>query len=226
VLARAQRAEPATSWSPHDVILCALAEVGKSRASWSRSELTRAVSDALPGNLGVEPEQVRALLDGLTDTALVDALRHTPAMDATGLPAKFVKDNGSSAFEQPGGARYTTYDVVAAEWALREAAVQRGAAAFTPAEATAVLARFAESGTELGADQAAAVRGVLTSGAQVEVLSAAAGTGKSFTVGAVADAWAASGRSVFGLAPSQVAAQVLAEEGVTARNTARWLATQ
>ena len=33
------------------------------------------------------------------------------------------------------------------------------------------------------------MRGVLTSGAQVEVLTAAAGTGKSFVVGAIADTW-------------------------------------
>ncbi|WP_226353758.1 AAA family ATPase [Pseudonocardia sp. ICBG601] len=88
------------------------------------------------------------------------------------------------------------------------------------------MARFAESGRELGADQAAAVRGVLTSGARLEVLQAAAGTGKSFVVGALADAWTEHGGRVFGLAPSENAAQVLAEDGVTAANLARWLATQ
>src|SRR5207247_2513720 len=81
-------------------------------------------------------------------------------------------------------------------------------------------------------DQAAAVCGVLTSGAQVEVLMAAAGTGKSFVVGAIADAWrhgdptdhptenpdspqagepgeGGTDRRVFGLAPYQVAADIL-----------------
>ena len=226
VFERAQQAEPAAPWSERDVILCALAEVGKSRASWSRSDLTRAISKALPGNLGIGPEAVRELLDGLTDTALADVLRHVPAQDTTNHPAEFVKADGTSAFEQPGGARYTTRDVVAAEWALRAAAVRRGAATFTATQAATVIARFAESGRELGADQAATVRGVLTSGAQVEVLAAAAGTGKSFTVGALAGAWAEAGHRVFGLAPSQVAAQVLAEEGVTAANTTRWLTTQ
>ena len=105
-------------------------------------------------------------------------------------------------------------------------AVRRGAGRFTTADAGAVITRLAENGRELGADQAAAVRGVLTSGAMVEVLSAAAGTGKSFVVGTLAETWTAAGHRVFGLAPSQVAAQVLAEEGVTARNVARWLATQ
>jgi len=49
------------------------------------------------------------------------------------------------------------------------------------------LARFADSGVTLGVDQEAALRGVLTSAARVEVLTAAAGTGKSFVVGAIAD---------------------------------------
>ena len=104
--------------------------------------------------------------------------------------------------------------------------MQRRAAAFPAAQATAVLARFTESGVELGADQAAAVPGVLTSGAMVEVLSAAAGTGKSFTVGALSEAWTGAGHRVFGMAPSQVATDVLTEEGVTARNTHQWLTTQ
>ncbi|MFR9805151.1 ATP-dependent DNA helicase [Pseudonocardia sp. RS010] len=112
---------------------------------------------------------------------------------------------------------------IAAERELRKAAVVRGAPALVVDEARAVVSRFAESGRELGADQAAAVVGVLSSGARVEVLSAAAGTGKSFTVAALADAWTATGHRVIGLAPSQIAAQVLAEEGLPAHNIARWL---
>ena len=77
------------------------------------------------------------------------------------------------------------------------------------------------------------MRGVLTSGARVETLVGPAGTGKSFVVGALAHAWTrprrcaapAAGR-VFGLATSQIATDVLTAEGLTARNVARWLATQ
>ncbi len=81
------------------------------------------------------------------------------------------------------------------------------------------------------------MRGVLTSGATLETLVGPAGTGKSFTVGALAHAWTqgttgtdpdgrpVAGR-VFGLATSQAATDVLSAEGLTAANTARWLATQ
>jgi len=134
--------------------------------------------------------------------------------------------NGSPVFHRPGAARYATADQVGREWALRAAAVKRGAHTFALADANRAISRFASNGRELGADQAAAVRGVLASGAMVETLAAPAGTGKSFTVGALAGAWRDSGRSVFGMATSQIATQVLAEEGLDARNITRWLAIQ
>jgi hypothetical protein len=56
-------------------------------------------------------------------------------------------------------------------------------------QASAFLDSLAETGIELGADQAAAVHGVLTSSAAVETLVGPAGTGKSFVVGALAKAW-------------------------------------
>jgi len=115
---------------------------------------------------------------------------------------------------------------ISTQLGLRAAAVRRGAAVLSTEQADAALARLVEHGIEAGADQRAAIRGVLTSGAQIETLCAAAGTGKSFTVGAIADTWRDAGRRVFGLATSQAATEVLTEENVTARNIAAWLATQ
>ena len=226
VVRLAQRVETVATWSERDVVERALAAVAKTKQSWTRSDLTRQISDALPGHLDPDPPRVRELLDGLTDVALADAVRLTPEELTDGLPAHLRRADNSSLYSNPSGARYATRGQLAAETSLRAAAARRGAVRFSVAEAEAALARFAESGAELGADQVAAVRGVLTSGACVEVLSAAAGTGKSFTVGALADTWQAAGRRVYGLAPSQIAAAVLVEEGVTARNTAKWLGTQ
>jgi conjugative relaxase-like TrwC/TraI family protein len=228
VLARAQEPDEADAWSPRDVVTRALAHVAETKQAWTRSALMRAVNDALPGNLRVQPEQVRPLLEQLTDEALAHAVRVRDEEDTANLPASELLSNGRSPYEAPGAALYTTEGQMLAEHALRAAAVERGAAAFSAAGATEVLDRFTASGRVLGADQAAALRGVLTSGAWVEVLSAAPGTGKSFVVGALADAWTGTGEHrVFGLAPSQVAAGVLAGEGVTAAaNTAGWLGAQ
>lgn len=131
-----------------------------------------------------------------------------------------------TAFVRPGAGKFTAPGQLAAERALRAAAVERGAHTVTDAVVTLALARFAESGVELGHDQAVALRGIATSGAKVEVLAAPAGTGKSFVVGALAEVWRGQGHRVIGLAPSQVAADRLAEEGVDSVNIDRWLRAQ
>ncbi|WP_132421552.1 AAA family ATPase [Pseudonocardia endophytica] len=246
VLDRAQQSDPAAEFSVRDVLDRALARVAEQGGSFTRSDLIRAVSDELPGNLGLSPERVRELLDGLTDEALQAGLRHVPETDTSAWPEDLRLQNGASVFEGPGSARFSTVGQLAADQALRDAAVDRGAPALTTEQADALVAQMAASGRELGDDQAAALRGILTSGAQLEVMVAAAGTGKSFTVGALADAWTGratpgSGdqpgapgegprelgeRRVFGLAPSEIAAQVLAEDGLTTANTHRWLGAQ
>ncbi len=73
----------------------------------------------------------------------------------------------------------------------------------------------------------------MTSGASgVEALIGPAGTGKSFVVGAIAKAWqdpalwGGQRHRVVGLATSQIATQVLAGEGLRARNISQWLAVQ
>jgi hypothetical protein len=64
-----QTADGPVNWSERDVVLGALATVAQAKQSWTRSELQRAVSDALPGNLGLAPEQIRPLLERVTDKA-------------------------------------------------------------------------------------------------------------------------------------------------------------
>ena len=135
-------------------------------------------------------------------------------------------------YERAGERKYATGEHVRSERALRAAAVERTAVRVTPELAAAFFAELADSGIELGVDQAAAVRGVLTSGANVESLVGPAGTGKSFVVGTLAHAWSnpalwgGEQRRVFGLATSQIASTVLTGEGVTARNIAQWRAVQ
>jgi conjugative relaxase-like TrwC/TraI family protein len=231
-------AVPTTAWSKRDVIERALAGVGALNQTWTRSDLLRAVGDALPANLGMTPERAVLLLEQLTDTALAGggAVRITAEQTAADLvPASARLADGRTALARPGSVKYATTGQLAAERALRAAAVQRGAAVVDAAQADALVGRYAAAGHPLGEDQAAALRGVLTSGARLEVLSAAAGTGKTFVVGAIADAWQSAidadgtpaGRRVFGLAQSQIATAGLAAEGLTAsRNLAAWAAGQ
>lgn len=235
-------------WSERDIVARALAEMEESRQSWTRSNLTLAVSNALPGHLGVGPEQIEALLEGVTDKAEALARHLNPKAGPEGLDARFYRADGESVFVKPGSARFATDAQLLGEDELRAAAVRRGAPTLTTEEADEVVARFARAGRELGVDQAAALHGILTSGAAVEVLTAPAGTGKSFLVGTLAETWprhgpgtparpgppggveqpggAGEGRRVFGLAYGQRQADVLTEEGVTAQNITRWLKGQ
>ena len=237
-----QAAGSPDEFSPLDVVERAVADVGTARQHYNRSDVFRAVSNALPGHLGIAPDEVLPLMDGLTDAAMERVQQLTPKQDTAAMPPELLLANGESVYARHGSTRYATPGQLAAERALIAAAVQRGAAQLDDRQVDAVTARFATSGMTLGADQEAALRGVLTSGAQVEVLTAAAGTGKSFVVGAIADSWTnpppvtpdaqpdpddpALSRRVFGLAPYQVAADVLAGEGLASKNIRAWLATQ
>ncbi len=95
------------------------------------------------------------------------------------LPAELRLANGTSAYRAPGGTRYATGDHLKAERQLARAGYARGAALMQPHLAEAFCGQLATAGLELGADQEAAVRGILTSGAKVETLIGPAGTGKS-----------------------------------------------
>jgi conjugative relaxase-like TrwC/TraI family protein len=234
VLDLAQRRPETPVWSPTAVLETALAEVQARGASWTKAELAKAVSDALPDLLGgLNAAEITRLINGLTaeGTARGAVPVTAPGPAADSLPDDLRLANGQSMYDPPGARRYSTTGHLATEQALAGAARKGGAAAVSRELATAFLVELGESGIELGADQAAAVRGVPTSGAQVEVLVGPAGTGKSFVVGALAKAWqdpamwGGQQRRVVGLAASQIATQVLEGEGLTARNIARWLAT-
>jgi conjugative relaxase-like TrwC/TraI family protein len=233
VLALAGRAPEPQSWSRRAVIDTALADVQATKAAWTEADLTRAISDALPDHLGdLDGAQITALLNGLTREAVTLAV----PLDAqrpgdTALPDDLRLANGRSAYDAPGRRLYATPAHIHTE-RLLAAPAYRTAPALGAQQAAAFVESLREMGIELGADQAAAARGVLTSAGRVETLVGPAGTGKSFVVGAIAKAWTdatlwnGQARKVVGLATSQIATEVLADEGLAARNVARWLATQ
>lgn len=182
----------------------------------------RAVSDALPGHLDLAPDEVRPLLAGLTDAPLDLAVRLTPEPDLTDTPADLLLANGRSAFERPGAARYASTGQLAADDALRQAAVLRGADRFSDAHAQELLDRFAASGRELGVDQAAVLRGRADlRRARRCCAPPRAPASRSSSAPCPTPGRTAAREVCFGLAPSQVAAAVLAEEASPPRRTRR-----
>ncbi|MGH3867250.1 MAG: MobF family relaxase [Pseudonocardiaceae bacterium] len=215
-----------TQWSERDVVERALATIGDKRASWSRSGLLQKLSDALPNDLGLAPEAIPGFLRALADEAVKRGVRLREEEPVDDLPEDALLANGASSFARPNAEKYATQGQLVAESVLRHAAAGRGAARLDTEGAQAFIERFAAYGAPLNAAQAAALTGVLTSGARVETISAAAGTGKSFLMGALSEAWTESGRQMFGLASAENASQILTAEGVTSRNVAAWLAGQ
>jgi hypothetical protein len=148
-------------WSPAAVIETALADVQSRKAAWTAADLTRSVSDALPDHLGATTgDQVARLLDTLTAAALERATAlntQRPGDDA--LPRNLRLGNGESACQAPGARLYATPDHIHTERILVAATAGKAPAACAAAQAQRFIEHLAESGVELGVDQAAAVRG-------------------------------------------------------------------
>jgi conjugative relaxase-like TrwC/TraI family protein len=234
VLDLAGEAPAPERWSPRAVVEAALADVQQTKAAWTAGDLTRAISDALPDRLGdLDGARVATLLDHLTGEGLKLATPLTPDRPAAEhVPAELRLADGRSVYDAPGAKLYATPEHVHSERMLAAGTNRRDGLTLSAEQVTGFLDRLSESGIELGADQAAAVRGILTSGANLQSLVGPAGTGKSFVVGVLNHAWTdpqlwgGQQRRVVGLATSQLATGVLADEGLTARNITRWLDTQ
>jgi len=234
VVALACKPVEAPAWSETAVLAAAIEAAQEKKSGWTEPYLTADIHNELPDYLGgLTGEQVAALYDGLTAKGLdrVQSLKTTkPGDDLT--PGVWRLANGKPATERPGTELYATPEHIHTERLLQAATARNGAPGVSTAAAEGFLTSLAESGITLGDDQAAAVRGVLTSGNAVECLVGPAGTGKSFVTGVIAQAWTDptlwQGRQqrAIGLATTENATRVLQGEGLDARNIAQWLAIQ
>ncbi len=156
-------------------------------STFAARDVLRAVADASPNGAGLDELQART--GQLLTTAGVVA----------------VGDD----LDQ----RYTTREMLAVEahvLALGDAGRAAGLATVTNVTVDAALAAVP---FELGDDQAAMVRGLLTSGAAVEVVQAPAGTGKTTALSAARLGWEAAGYRVVGSSTAARAARELADGG-------------
>jgi conjugative relaxase-like TrwC/TraI family protein len=112
----------------------------------------------------------------------------------------------------------TGSDLVECERALIAAAVERADEGTAQLEEHAVEDALAAGERPLTPEQAAAVKAVTTSGNGVDVIEALAGTGKTYTAGALHEVCERADYSVLGVAPSARAARELQEQaGIPAR---------
>ena len=230
-------------WSPSGVMAEAVAAVGQARAAWRPADLMLEISRRLPSLGGLDAKTTMEVLQRLTDEAIAGPLVRQVSGQAVDEFADIITDQAFAAtdvaaqldadsYTRPSSRLYATTDTLMAEESLRRAAIERGGHHLAAADVTAWLDEHTPT---IGADQRAAVIGLATTDARLAVLLGPAGTGKSFAAGAFANAWAdittsttggARGR-VVGLAVSQIATQVLRDDGVAnARNITQWLGIQ
>lgn len=216
---------PATDPSPQVQVLAqaVVAGVAVRRATWTRANLLAEAARATRHLRVNDPRERIGLLDQVVETALASCV----ALDPAALfhsPARFRRVDGTSVFDRPAEAVFTTTTVLDAEARLL-AAVDDLSAPVVPSAVLSPL-DYPMPGQRLSPDQYAAVTGIATSARRLDVLVGPAGTGKTRTLAILARAWAHTHGpdSVLGLAPSATAAAELELAlGVPCENTAKWL---
>ncbi|WP_159033544.1 MobF family relaxase [Streptomyces malaysiensis] len=195
------------------------------RATWDRSELIQQLNttlgDDLPRDVPLAP-----LANDLANEALKSG--RYGVVQTAGLsiiddaPSRIRQSDGRSVFSPSALAseKFAMEEHLSDEGRVAARAHQTGAPCLAPPTLDHVVK---ESGVT--ADQADVVRGVLGDSRKVSVVEGPAGAGKSYATGVIAEAWQEhTGGRVIGLGPSQVAAEVLGEEGIDIRtNTSRFL---
>ncbi|PRY63312.1 conjugative relaxase-like TrwC/TraI family protein [Knoellia remsis] len=215
-----------------DVPLDAIAElgqtvvevVGEKRSNWRRWNLMAEASRQTMGWRFVTMHDREAVVGMIADAAESVSLRLTPPDLATS-PAAFRRVDGTSVFRPKHSTVFSSELLLAAEDRLLDRSRTTTGPTVPLATVEKIAARPDAEGRMLGEDQADALMKIAVSGRVLDVLVGPAGAGKTTAMSALRRAWEKENGagSVVGLAPSAVAAQVLADDlGIATENTAKW----
>ncbi|PZQ43091.1 MAG: hypothetical protein DI570_29515, partial [Phenylobacterium zucineum] len=131
-------------------------------------------------------------------------------------PELLRRRDGHRVYQLAGATTYSSGRIIAAEKHLLATAQLTSGRRIDPALVELALLESVANGTVLNDGQARLVRELATSGRQLQLAIAPAGTGKTTALEVLANAWTGSGGTIIGLAPSAAAAHVLAEHLDTA----------
>lgn len=198
--------------------------VGEKRSTWRRWNLMAEASRQTMRWRFASMQDREAIVGMIADAAEQASLRLTPPDLATS-PAAFRRVDGTSVFRPKHSTVFSSELLLAAEDRLVDRARTLTAPAVSVGSVEKITSRPDAEDRMLSEDQADALMKVAVSGRMLDVLVGPAGAGKTTAMNALRRAWEAEhGRgSVVGLAPSAVAAQVLADDlGIQTENTAKW----
>lgn len=198
--------------------------VGEKRSTWRRWNLMAEASRQTMGWRFATMRDREAVVGMIADAAESVSLRLTPPDLATS-PAAFRRVDGTSVFRPKHSTVFSSELLLAAEDRLLDRSRILTAPNVPLRTVEKITARPDAEGRMLGADQADALMKIAVSGRVLDVLVGPAGAGKTTAMSALRRAWEKEHGegSVVGLAPSAVAAQVLADDlGIATENTAKW----
>ncbi|MFM2721650.1 MobF family relaxase [Microbacterium mcarthurae (nom. nud.)] len=198
--------------------------MGEKRSTWRRWNLTAEAARRTMGYRFASTVDREAVVGLVVDAAEAASLRLTPP-ELASSPVTFRRPDGTSVFRPKHSTVFSSELLLAAEDRL----LDRARTTTGPTVPLAVIERIAarpdRKGHTLGDDQTAALAKIAVSGRIVDVLVGPAGAGKTTAMSALRRAWEHEhgAGSVVGLAPSAVAAQILADDlGIQTENTAKW----
>jgi len=192
-----------------ELVLAALRAAGQRSAVFSRTDVAGQIAAHLP-TTGLTAAQALARIEALTDVALGLA-EAVPV----GQPIRGVTPRASDA-------RFATAQVLAAEARILSLAARGRNGGYGQVDHEHLRAAAAAGRLDTG--QIRALARLTEAGDFLSVLTAPAGAGKTSTLGATSQAWAAAGYRVVGLAPSaRAAAELSAATGARADTLAKWL---
>jgi hypothetical protein len=205
-------------------------EVLTRRSTWTRANLLAESARATRGLRMASPTDRHALHTRVVAAAL-DRCISLAAPEVFTVTPEYQRPDGTSVFTRAGEERYTDHRILDAEARLLATLDDVDGPTARLSAVTAIVENplwspRRRADVRLAPDQAGAVRTIATSGNRLEVLVGPAGTGKTTTLHALAQAWTAThgNGSVIGLAPSATAAAELADAlGIACENTAKWL---
>lgn len=204
-----------------EVAVSVVGAVEEKRSTWRHWNLWAEASRQTMGWRFASAEDREAVVGMIVEAAKQESLTITPPELVT-VPQTFRRADGTSRFRPRHSVVFTSETLLAAEDRL----LQRSEDMTAPEVSLDVIERVTRKEHLLSAEQSETLAGIAVSGRQVDLLVGPAGAGKTTAMHALKAAWMkAHGRdSVVGLAPSAVAAQVLAEDlGIACENTAKWL---
>ncbi|SER97836.1 conjugative relaxase domain-containing protein, TrwC/TraI family [Propionibacterium cyclohexanicum] len=198
--------------------------VGEKRSTWRRWNLTAEAARQTMGYRFATIHDREAVVGLVVDAAEAGSLRLTPP-ELASSPAAFQRRDGTSVFRPRHSTVFSSEVLLVAEDRLLKRARTTTGPTVPLATVERITGKPDREGRVLGDDQAGALASVAVSGRVVDVLVGPAGAGKTTAMSALRRAWENEHGhgSVVGLAPSAVAAQVLADDlGIRTENTAKW----